>query len=123
MSKEFDKRNTHENETTGSAPDDATREEVLGSLLDNTNRELAESGVFPLLVEHVRAQRLPSSFSFENLSELVRFIVGRTRLAELTLDQEDCISWISNCIYDDPIAHQRTENLWLAIVSRIQNGS
>ena len=108
---------------TGLRARTATREEVLGSLLDNTNRDLAEPGVFPLLVEYVRGQRLPSSFSFENLNELVRFVVGRTRLAELTLDQEDCISWISNCIYDDPIAHQRTETLWLAIVSRIQNGS
>lgn len=96
------------------------RDELLGSMLESTQHSIEDEGAFPKLVEFVRNQRLPSQFSFDNLSELVRFILGRTRLKELPLDSEECVSWIANFLYDDPISNARIEKLWAAIVHQIQ---
>ena len=100
----------------------AGREEVLESMLENTRQTIEDQGFFPILVNFVKQERLPSAFSYENVSELVRFVVNRSRFSKLPIEVEDCVSWIANCIYDDPISNSRTEKLWQAIVSQIQDG-
>ncbi|MEL7498858.1 MAG: hypothetical protein AAFN77_14720 [Planctomycetota bacterium] len=99
----------------------ASREEMLDSLLDQTRQAVDDEGYHKLLTEHVRAQRLSSKFDFENLAELVRCIVNRTRIDELPIDKEEAINWIATCFYEDPVACDRVELLWNSIVSRMHD--
>lgn len=99
---------------------DSESESALESVLESTKQSLRDKGSFPMLVEFVRSQRLPSKFSFENLSELVRCILKDTRLKNLSVDFEECVSWIANCLFEDPVANQRAESLWNAIINQIQ---
>lgn len=96
------------------------RSEMLESLLNQTRHALDNDGYHTLLTNYVREQRLSSKFDFDNLSELVRCIVGRTQLDQLPVDKEDAVAWIANCFYEDPVARERVESLWNSIVSRMQ---
>jgi hypothetical protein len=101
--------------------DETPREEILGSLLERTRHFLEDNSCHGFLTDYVRDHRLASNFDFENLCELVRCVLGRTAIEKLPIDREDCVTWIANCIYEDPVANERTETLWTSIVSRIQN--
>ena len=96
------------------------REEILDSLLEQTRHELHRDGVFERLTRFVREARLPSKFSLENLNELVRFILSSNQLDRLPMDQEECITWVSNCLYDDPVANERASALWGQIIDKLQ---
>lgn len=130
MNRDFDKskerqpiRNSTELGDSGSgALDPNERSEVLESMLASTQQCFDDQGLFPLLVKHVQVERLRSAYSFENVTELVRFILSRTRLPDLPIDFEECVTWVANCLHDDPIANERTERLWSAIIQRIQDG-
>lgn len=97
------------------------REEILGSLLERTRHYLEDDSCHGFLTSHVRDHRLSSNFDFENVCELVRCVLSRTKIEKLPIDHEECVTWIANCIYEDPVANERTETLWASIVSRIQN--
>ena len=97
------------------------REELLGSMLETTKHFLEDDSCHGVLTEHVRSHRLPSKFDFENVCELVRCVLGRTNIERLPIEKEECVNWIANCIYEDPLANEKTEILWSSIVSRIQN--
>ena len=113
---ERDPGTAHESEAT--SPD---REEVLESLLNQTRHAVGDESYHSLLTDYVREHRLSSKFDFENLSELVRCIIQRTRIDELPVDKEETINWIATCFYEDPVACERVETLWNSIVNRIQN--
>ena len=101
--------------------EESQREEILGSLLERTRHYLEDDSCHGFLTNHVRDNRLTSNFDFENVCELVRCVLGRTTIDKLPIDREECVTWIANCIYEDPVANERTEALWISIVSRIQN--
>ena len=101
--------------------DETPREEILGSLLETTKHYLEDDSCHGVLTEYVRIHRLPSRFDFENVCELVRCVLVRTNIEQLPIEKEECLIWIANCIYEDPLANERTEILWSSIVSRIQN--
>ena len=101
--------------------EDDSPDEILGSMLEKTKHFLEDDSCHGFLTEYVRKNRLPSKFDFENLCELIRCALGRTSIEKLPIDQEECVAWIANCIYEDPVANERTEALWNSIVSRIQN--
>ncbi|MFK7767208.1 MAG: hypothetical protein AB8B55_08295 [Mariniblastus sp.] len=100
---------------------DDSPEELLGSMLEKTKHFLEDDSCHGFLTDYVRTNRLPSKFDFENLSELIRCVLGRTNIEKLPIDLEECVNWIANCIYEDPVANERTEILWNTIVSRMQN--
>ena len=100
---------------------DSPLEEILASMLETTKHFLEDDSCHGVLTDYVRDHRLPSNFDFENVSELVRCVLKRTNIQQLPIDQEECVNWIANCIYEDPLANERTEVLWSSIVSRIQN--
>ena len=101
---------------------DAEKENLLESLLEQTQASLAADGMFATLVEFVYSERLPSEFSFENLTELVRFLLQQNSSLEKKLeDAEECVSWITTCLYEDPNAHVQTKKLWDSIMYSIQN--
>lgn len=100
--------------------DSPDRDELLDSLLEQTQNQLNSDGVLKKLVDFVRAERLPSKFSMENLSELVRFILSADRFKNLPIESEDCVTWVSNCIYDDPVANERASVLWGQIIDELQ---
>jgi len=97
------------------------REEILGSLLERTKHFLEDDSCHGFLTDHVRDNRMTSIFDFDNVCELVRCVLGRTTIKKLPIDHEECVIWIANCIYEDPLSNERTETLWISIVSRIQN--
>lgn len=102
------------------APNSESPDEVLESMLDQTRQAMQEEGYHQRLTDYVREHRLPSKFDFDNLTEMVRCVLNRTRLDQLAVDQEECIAWVANCIYEDPVAQERTAQLWDSIVQRIQ---
>ena len=97
------------------------REDILGSILEKTKHYLEDDSCHGVLTEYVRTHRLPSKFDFENLCELVRCVLDRTNIDQLPIELEECVTWIANCIYEDPVANEKTEVLWSSIISRIQN--
>ncbi len=99
------------------------REELLDSLLNQTRQAMNETGSHELLTNYVRDHRLSSQYDFDNLTELVRCVVARTRIKEYPIDSEDAIGWIATCLYEDPIANERIELLWNSIVQRIQEST
>ena len=101
--------------------EEVPRDELLGSMLEKTKHFLEDDSCHGVLTEYVRTHRLPSKFDFENISELVRCVLERTNIKQLPIDKEECVNWIANCIYEDPLANERTEILWSSIVNRIQN--
>lgn len=101
--------------------DSPPEEEMLDSLLERTRHFLEDDSCHGYLTDYVRENRLTSNFDFENVCELVRCVLGRTSIDKLPIVQEECVSWIANCLYEDPVANERTEKLWRSIVSRIQN--
>jgi hypothetical protein len=101
--------------------EESQREEILGSLLERTKHFLEDDSCHGFLTSYVRDHRLTSNFDFENVSEMVRCVLSRTSIDKLPVDREECVTWIANCIYEDPVANERTEALWTSIVSRIQN--
>lgn len=100
---------------------EAPRDELLGSMLEKTKHFLDDNSCHGVLTDYVRKHRLPSTFSFENVGELVRCVLDRTNIEQLPIDREECVTWIANCIYEDPLANEKTEQLWSSIVRRIQN--
>ena len=96
------------------------RQDTLDSVVERTRARMSEESLFLELVEFVRTARLPSKFSHENLSELVRYVLSKTDFESVPLDQEDCILWITNCFYDDPVSNQRSARLWSQIIEHIQ---
>jgi hypothetical protein len=99
----------------------ASKEEILGSILERTIHSMEDTSCHGVLTDYVSENRLPSKFSFENLCELVRCVLERTSIDQLPIETEECVTWVANCIYEDPVANERTEILWNSIVSRIQN--
>ncbi len=104
-----------------SVDEELPRDEILESMLETTRHFLEDNSCHGVLTDYVRKHRLPSKFGFENLCELVRCVLQRTNIARVPVDQEECVNWIATCIYEDPLANERTEVLWSSIVSRIQN--
>lgn len=98
-----------------------SRDEILDSMLERTRHFLDDKSYHGVLTDYVREQRLPSKFDFENLSELVRCVLSKRSLEQLPISQEECISWITTCIYEDPVANERAATLWNSIVTRIQD--
>ena len=96
------------------------RQEMLESVIERTRANLSEESLFVELVEFVRMARLPSKFSHENLSELVRFVLSKSDIDLLPIDKEECVAWITNCFYDDPVSNERTARLWSQIIEHIQ---
>ena len=92
---------------------------LFESILNETREDLGKESVFPKLVEFVRSQRLTSTFCFENLEELVRFVIESSQVNKLEFDRESCIEFVASCLYDDPSCRLNCENLWRAIISRI----
>lgn len=101
--------------------EEEAREEILGPMLETTKHFLEDDSSHGVLTEYVRSHRLSSKFDFENVCELVRCVLERTNIERLPIDKEECVTWIANCIYEDPLANERTDILWSSIVSRIQN--
>ena len=104
-----------------SLDEETPREEILESMLEKTKHFLEDDSCHGTLTDYVRDHRLPSNFDFGNVSELVRCVLKRTNIEQLPIDHEECVNWIANCIYEDPLANERTEVLWSSIVNRIQN--
>ena len=101
--------------------EETQREEILGTLLERTKHFLEDDSCHGFLTSYVRDHRLSSNFDFDNVSELVRCVLNRTSMDQLPVDREECVSWIANCIYEDPVSNARTEKLWISIVNRIQD--
>ena len=114
---EFESELNHENENH----EDDSAKELLGSMLEKTKHFLEDDSCHGVLTDYVRTNRLPSKFDFENLCELIRCVLARTKIEELPINKEECVTWVANCIYEDPVANERTEILWNSIVKRIQN--
>ena len=118
---EPDRNRIESNHQSYDDDDEVQREELLGSMLETTKHYLEDDSCHGVLTDYVRTHRLPSKFSFENVCELVRCVMERTNIEQLPIDTEECVTWIANCIYEDPLANERTDILWSSIVSRIQN--
>jgi len=100
--------------------DAPSREEILDSMLEQTKSHLDSDSIHGKLTDYVRENRLPSHFDFENVCELVRCLLQSTKIDELPIDTEDCVTWIATCLYEDPISNERLARLWDSIVTRIQ---
>ena len=108
-----------EQEPLGESCDEG-REEILESLLEQTRSHFDDDKLHEKLTAHVRENRLPSAFGFENVCELVRCVLQSTNVESLSVDFEDCVNWIATCLYEDPLANERLERLWNSIVGKIQ---
>ncbi len=106
--------------TNGVPEEQPTHEEILETMLEQTKHYLDEDSFHEQFTEYVREQRLASKFDFENLSELVRCVLGQTKIQQLPIDYEECINWIATCIYEDPLTNERAARLWRSIINRIQ---
>ena len=94
-------------------------EQFFESMLNQTRENMANEAVFPQLVEFVRSKRLPSQFSFENLEELVRFVIENGRFSQYEFEKEACVEFVTSSLYDDPNGRMNCEKLWSAIIGRI----
>ena len=122
-----EKETKSELEDEGQAESESVSEmhqgEVLDELVEQTKLAMgreADLG-FEALVEFVRTNRLPSKFSYENLSELVKFLLEKTRLPDLPIEFDECVTFVSSTIYDDPITHVKAAEMWDCIIDQIQN--
>ena len=97
------------------------RDEMMESMLERAKHHLDSKSSHGVLTQYCREHRLPSQFSFENLCELVRCILGRTAIDDLPIQKEECVSWIATCIFEDLPSHERAERLWDSIIDRIQD--
>jgi hypothetical protein len=100
--------------------DDQSRDEILETLLEQTKHYLDKDSFHQRFTQHVREHRLTSKFDFENLSELVRCVLERTKIKQLPVDYEECVNWIATCIYEDPLTNERAARFWNSIINRIQ---
>lgn len=89
-------------------------------MLEQTKSHLDSDSVHAKLTDYVRENRLPSHFDFENVCELVRCLLQSTKIDELSIDTEECISWVATRLYEDPISNERLERLFDSITTRIQ---
>lgn len=94
-------------------------QDLFESILDETRESLGKESVFSDLVGFVRNRRLPSKFSFENLEEMIRFVVNADRREKLQFDREACVEFVASSLYDDPLCRNRCEELWSGIINRI----
>lgn len=106
--------------SAGSSPPNAEREEILESMLEQTRSQLDDDGTHEKFTQYVRENRLSSRFDFENVCELVRCVLKPTRIDQLPIDVEECVTWIATCLYEDPLSRERMERLWDSILGRIQ---
>lgn len=107
-----------------SSPDqpveDQRRDEILETLLEQTKHYLDKDSFHERFTQYVREHRLTSKFDFEILSELVRCVLEQTKIKQLPIDYEECVSWIATCIYEDPLTNERAARFWNSIINRIQ---
>lgn len=107
-------------DSSGDLSGESSREEILETILERTKHYLDSDSLHERFTKHVREHRLTSKFDFENLTELVRCVLERTKVKQLPIDYEECVSWIATCIYEDPLTNERATRLWGSIINRIQ---
>lgn len=98
----------------------ADREEMLDAMLEQTRSHLDDDSFHEKFTQYVRQNRLPSRFDFDNVCELVRCVLKSTKINQLSVDAEECVTWIATCLYEDPLSRERIERLWNSILGRIQ---
>ena len=99
---------------------DESQDELLSGMMEQTVHFLNDQSAHARLTRYVQSHRLTSRFSFENLCEMVRCVLPDEDFATIPVEKEEAVNWIAGRLYEDPLALERSENLWNSIITRIE---